>query len=104
MRVGKMRYRIEIQSYLTVQDGEGFETKQWETIYTVWADITPVSASEYFASNREEISVTNKIYIRYLPGITSKMRIKYGDRMFNLESVLAEQRKGYLTLMAVEVT
>jgi len=103
MKVGPMRYRIEIQSYLSVQDNEGFETKQWQTIHTVWADLTPASGNEYFKANRETVSVTAKIYIRYLPKITPKMRIKYRERVFNIESVLGEKRNGYLTLMAVEV-
>lgn len=103
MRVGRMRYRIEIQSYESTQDSAGFETKEWHTMHQVWADIVPMSGAEYLASNRETVSVTSKIYIRYLPGITPKMRIRYRERLFNIESVLGEQREGYLTLMAVEV-
>jgi len=83
MRVGRMQYRVKIQAYKTMQDGEGFETKEWITVYKVWADITPVSGNEYLAANRETVSVTSKIYIRYLPGITPKMRIKNGDRIFS---------------------
>ena len=103
MRIGKMRYRVEIQGYQGIADMAGFEEKEWKTLHTVWADITPVSGSEYFAANREEISVSNKIYIRYLPGIIAKMRVKYRERIFNIEAVLGDLRSGYLTLMVVEV-
>lgn len=42
MQVGRMRYRIEIQDYKSTQDADGFETREWMTVHTVWADIAPV--------------------------------------------------------------
>lgn len=39
MQVGRMRYRIEIQDYKSTQDADGFETREWMTVHTVWADI-----------------------------------------------------------------
>ena len=69
----------------------------------VWADIAPVSGKEYMASNRETAEITNKIYIRFRSGIKSTMRIKHGDRIFEIESVLGDKRSGMLTIMAREV-
>lgn len=103
MQVGRMRYRIEIQDYKSTQDADGFETREWMTVYTVWADIAPVSGKEYMASNRETAEITNKIYIRFRSGIKSTMRIKQGDRIFEIESVLGDKRSGMLTIMAREV-
>ena len=65
MQVGRMRYRIEIQDYKSTQDADGFETREWMTVHTVWADIAPVSGKEYMASNKETAEITNKIYIRF---------------------------------------
>lgn len=47
MQVGRMRYRIEIQDYKSTQDADGFETREWMTVHTVWADIAPVSGKEW---------------------------------------------------------
>lgn len=77
--------------------------EQWMTVHTVWADIAPVSGKEYMASNRETAEITNKIYIRFRSGIKSTMRIKHGDRIFEIESVLGDKRSGMLTIMAREV-
>ena len=88
MQVGRMRYRIEIQDYKSTQDADGFETREWMTVHTVWADIAPVSGKEYMASNRETAEITNKIYIRFRSEI---------------ESVLGDKRSGMLTIMAREV-
>lgn len=74
------------------------------TVHTVWADIAPVSGKEYMASNRETAEITNKIYIRFRSGIKSTMRIKHGDRIFEIESVLGDKRSGMLTIMAREVS
>ena len=71
MQVGRMRYRIEIQDYKSTQDADGFETREWMTVHTVWADIAPVSGKEYMASNKETAEITNKIYIRFRSGIKS---------------------------------
>lgn len=103
MQVGRMRYRIEIQDYKSTQDADGFETREWMTVHTVWVDIAPVSGKEYMASNRETAEITNKIYIRFRSGIKSTMRIKHGDRIFEIESVLGDKRSGMLTIMAREV-
>ena len=103
MQVGRMRYRIEIQDYKSTQDADGFETREWMTVHTVWADIAPVSGKEYMASNRETAEITNKIYIRFRSDIKSTMRIKHGDRIFEIESVLGDKRSGMLTIMAREV-
>ena len=103
MQVGRMRYRIEIQDYKSTQDADGFETREWMTVHTVWADIAPVSGKEYMASNKETAEITNKIYIRFRSGIKSTMRIKHGDRIFEIESVLGDKRSGMLTIMAREV-
>ena len=80
MQVGRMRYRIEIQDYKSTQDADGFETREWMTVHTVWADIAPVSGKEYMASNRETAEITNKIYIRFRSGIKSTMKIKIKDK------------------------
>ena len=95
MQVGRMRYRIEIQDYKSTQDADGFETREWMTVHTVWADIAPVSGKEYMASNRETAEITNKIYIRFRSGIKSTMRI------FEIESVLGDKRSGMLMCLDI---
>lgn len=60
MQVGRMRYRIEIQDYKSTQDADGFETREWMTVHTVWADIAPVSGKEYMASNKETAEIVDR--------------------------------------------
>lgn len=104
MKLGKMRYRVQLQEYSSGKDKDGFVNKEWQTVATVWADMVPISGQEYFTMNTEVSSVTWKVYIRYREGITPDMRIAYGERVLELVSVLGDKRGGMLTLMCREVS
>lgn len=69
----------------------------------MWADIVPVSGREFLQSGTETAEVTFKIYIRYLDGIDSDMRVKCGENIYLLTAVLGNKRKGMLILMAKEL-
>lgn len=103
MRVGGMRYKIEIQDFMEVKDKDGFVSREWKTEIETWADIIPVSAKEFMSAREELQNVTSKIYIRYREHIRSTMQIKYGERIFKIESVLPDRRRGLITILASEV-
>lgn len=89
---------------MSQQDEDGFVSKDWRTRYSRWADIVPISAREYFESNRETTEATSKIYIRYMDGVHDDMRIVHDGRIYDIESVLGDKRSGLLTILAKEVT
>ena len=103
MNVGRMRYRIEIENFVNETDNDGFATENWAHFGSVWADITPISGKEYLNSAQTLEEITSKIYIRYIPSIKNTMRIKYLERVFNIQSNLPDERHGIITIMAVEV-
>ena len=103
MKLGRMRYRVELQEYTSTRDKDGFATKDWNTIATVWADIVPVSGKEFLSQATETAEVTYKIYIRYRLGITSSMRVLWDGHVFEIVSALGDKRSGLLTLMTKEV-
>ena len=94
MNLGKMRYRITIQEPGINQDDYGNII-----VATVWADIVPVSGREYFGANQQNSETQYKIYIRYLDGITQKMRILHNNVEYQILAVLADKRAGYTTIM-----
>lgn len=103
MKVGRMRYRIEIEDLIKITDNDGFVSEEWIPFAEVWADITPISGREYFDSAQDLSEVTSKIYIRYLKGLKTIMRIKCDERVFNIQSILQDERQGITTIMAKEV-
>lgn len=77
MKAGQLNQKIVIEQPAVVSDGEGGETTTWSTYSTVWASIRPLRGREYYEANQTRADVTAEIRIRYIAGITPKMRVKY---------------------------
>lgn len=103
MRSGKLRHEITIQAVTTTQDGYGGQTESWSTFATVRASVEPLQGREYFAAQQVQAEVTTRFRIRYLSGVTPKMRVLYDGRTFNVASVInPNERSHELHIMAVE--
>ena len=103
MKIGKLRHRVRIQAYTAGRDSFGAEEHVWTDVATVWASVTPVSGKEYFASAQTNAEVSTKITMRYQSGITPKMRVVLGARIFEIISALNFEERGVeLNLMCKE--
>lgn len=71
---GEFRHVITFQKRIDVQNDYG-EENEWVDVVRTRAGIYPVSGSDVI-----------KINMRYIKGITSDMRIKSGNRIFELIS------------------
>lgn len=107
LEAGKLRHRVVIQSPVATQDqdtGEALIT--WSDIATVWAEIAPISAREFVASDREDSKITTRITIRYRDDIDASMRLYHASKDFyyNIEGILSDRDSGleYLTLPCSE--
>ena len=105
MRAGRMRQRITIQQTTESRTSSGAVTDSWGTYATVWADVIPVSGKEKFAAQEHHSEVTHRFRIRYNSGVTTKMRISYDSRIFNIRSVInLDERNRTTEMIAVEET
>ena len=103
MRAGPLRCRITIETPVETQGADGSIVTAWETFATTWASIEPLIGREYFAQEREQATVSHKIRMRHLRGITHKMRIAWELRIFEIESVLnVGERNREIVLMCSE--
>ena len=103
MNAGRMRHRITFQRPTEEKDRLSGYKDDWFDVATVWAQVSPVSGREYLSQVRETM-VSHKIYCRYRAGITPGMRIKFGDRIFRIISVLNwDERNEGLTIMCEEI-
>ena len=84
---GQLKRRIEIQSAVTTQDDFGAEIETWKQDAVVWARIQPVQGKEFESADQITAEVTHKIMIRYFAGLSTKQRIKYGTRVFDINFV-----------------
>lgn len=88
IRAGKLRHRVDIQTEVLTPDGLGGFSSAWSSVSgmgSVPAHIMPLSSKEQLDAMKLESVITNKIRIRYRAGITSKHRIVFGSRIFNIK-------------------
>lgn len=104
MKIGELRHRVILQRKTVTEDELKQQTESWTDIATVWASIEPLSGREYFAAKQVNSEISAKITIRYRKGINSAMRVLFGGRIFEVQSVTnPEERCKSLILLCEEV-
>lgn len=88
MKIGRMRYRITIQSPPATKNTFGEMTGSWTTFATVWASKEPLLGNEYFAAESAQSKVEVKFRIRYRSGVTNTMRVVEGSDTYDILSVV----------------
>lgn len=103
MRVGQLRHRVTIQTATETRDAIGGVIAAPSTFATVWASVEALQGREYLAAQQVNAEVDHRIRIRYLAGVTPKMRVAFGARLFDVQAVLnPDGRNRELHLMAQE--
>jgi SPP1 family predicted phage head-tail adaptor len=54
----------------------------------VWASVEGVSAREALLAGQQETSITHRLRLRYLPGLTQQMRFAWRGRTLEIVSLL----------------
>jgi len=104
MNAGKLRHRVTIQQLVATDDGYGGITETWQDVATVWAAVEPLRGTERYRAQQVQAELSHKVTIRYRPGIKPDMRLKYGDRILEIEAVIdVEERHRWLELLCSEV-
>lgn len=105
IEAGKLRHKVSVQKLnMTEREGGGYDT-EWETFANPYAWIKPISGTESLFGMQLQDSITHDIVIRYKASraITPEHRIKFGDRLFNIRSVInVEERDRWLQIRAEE--
>jgi len=105
MRAGELRHRITLQTPVEAADGMGGVTTTWIIFKTVWAAIWPLRGAEYITAQQVQSELTHKVRIRYLANLTPKHRIRWGDRYFDIQSIInPDERNIYFEMMCRETT
>jgi SPP1 family predicted phage head-tail adaptor len=101
MLAAKLRHRIDIQEFTTIQDSDGAVSETWaDVVYDEPAEIVPLSGREFIAAATNQGSVTTRITIRYRSGLTEAMRIVHGTDYYNIKAILPDPSlRRHLTLM-----
>jgi SPP1 family predicted phage head-tail adaptor len=103
MNIGKLRHRIAIEQVTETQDTDGAVIETWSVFAVAQASIEPISGREYIAAQSTQAEVTHRIRLRYLSGVTPKMRVNCNSRIFDILSAInVGERNRELQLMCRE--
>ena len=106
MEAGKLRHTISIQQQSTAQDSYGEAISTMTDIYAnIKASISPLNGREFFSGEKFNSEITHKITMRYKANLLPKMKVKFGNRFFDIENIInLDERNIQLTLMCKEVS
>lgn len=96
MRGGRLRHRIVLERPTTTADAKGGEVVTYADATERWADVRPLSAREYFASQQTQMEISHLVTMRFDPDLPlgPKWRVRFGARRFDIESlVLVDERR-----------
>lgn len=103
MKSGALRHRLDIQVQQDQRDSFGSVVGEWQTQFRPYGEITQLSGREYFAAQQFNPEITHKIRLRYVPGLTPKMRIRLATRIFEINHLLnVDERNKEIELYATE--
>jgi SPP1 family predicted phage head-tail adaptor len=89
MIINDFNRRIEIQQYTIVENEIHEEVKQWKTIRRPWAKIHCIgNGREQIVAGKQDLNLKYEITLRYTPGIDTKMRVVYRDKIYNIDHVV----------------
>lgn len=100
---GQLRHRLDIQAATETRDTFGGVVLTWATISTVWGSLEAIGQTPIFVGDQVKGITTYRIIVRYFQGLTSKHRVMYQGRIFDLLSlVVPGERKAFHELLAQE--
>ena len=101
MRIGPMKQRIIIQSFIAIKDSWNQPIETWLPILdlddpaydaeavkaaSVWADVHPLNGKELWAARAVQADVEGRITIRYNPDLKATDRVIYQGRVLEILS------------------
>ena len=106
MNAGKLRKLITIQQQSATNDEYGAQIISWSSFgIDRWADVEPLQGREYFAGHQFQSKIDTKFTLRYVAGVSPKMRILYNSLSYDIESVInVDERNRELQIMCSRIT
>jgi SPP1 family predicted phage head-tail adaptor len=81
---GRLTERVIVLTPVTVEDDEGGKTTTYTTVASVPAAIENLTREERLQAAASETTVTHRVVIRWIEGVTSRARLQWGDRLLEV--------------------
>ena len=102
IEAGKLRERVTIQQAAEARNSLGETTLSWATFSERWASVEGVTAREALGLGQLEISITHRVRLRYVTGLTQQMRLIWRGRTLEIVSLLEHNNRSEHELICQE--
>jgi SPP1 family predicted phage head-tail adaptor len=94
MRPGELRHYIAIEEPTEAVSAGGDVTQTWAVFAQVHARIETIGGGEAWAARQVYPTATTLMGIRYLEGLTNRMRVSFGGRLFDINAIDPDAAEG----------
>jgi SPP1 family predicted phage head-tail adaptor len=101
---GKLRERVTVQIASGTTNALGETVLAWADSSAVWASVEGVSSREALAAGQQDTTITHRVRLRYLPGLTQRDRFSWRSRTLNIVSLLEYNNRAEHVAICEEVT
>jgi SPP1 family predicted phage head-tail adaptor len=102
MDAGTLRERVTVQQATESRNRLGESVLEWATFADVWANVQGVSAREFLLAGQQQVELSHRVKMRYLTGLTSKMRLSWRGRTLEIISILEHENRSIHELICQE--
>jgi SPP1 family predicted phage head-tail adaptor len=81
---GELRHRLMLEAPTETADGAGGVTRDYATIATLWAAVTPLAARGEVQADALAATATHRIIMRARGDVTTRHRLREGARTFRI--------------------
>lgn len=102
MRSGRLDQRGTIDRPVELRGatGQAITSPGWETHATLWFEAEPAQAGGEFFANDKRANVQRQVFrCRWVDGVTTKMRVKIGDAVYDIKAIEEPDRRRSLRLV-----
>jgi SPP1 family predicted phage head-tail adaptor len=102
MDAGLLRERITVQQPTETRNRLGESVFEWSTFATVWASVQGVTSREALLAGQQQLDITHRVRLRFLDGLTAKMRLSWRGRTLEIVSLLEQENRTIHELLCQE--
>lgn len=88
LHAGILREKVVVETATETRNAFGEATATWSTLTERWASVEAVTYSEQQQNNQTGGTISHTVRMRYVPGLTGKMRLRWGGRLLYISSVI----------------
>jgi SPP1 family predicted phage head-tail adaptor len=99
-QAGDLNRRLVLEAPIETDDSAGGVTVTYQTVTTLWANVTPVSARGDVVADRAGAAVTHRIMLRARNDVTTRHRFQDGSAVYRIAALRESADRRFLLIDA----